>query len=376
MAAVERTVCAAPRTRPASGLTIREARRDDHAAVQTCMLEVFRETAGRKAPTFSAELWSWQYVGGELGTVVVVAEESNQICGYYHALLLKLRRFGEPVTAAMVQDVGTLRSHRGRGVFREMGSHAVELLRERGVSLIYTFPNSRSLPSFVLNHRYQRVSRVPVYATPLDLAPWLSRRIPGGGVFGALGNGLVRLAGFGHVKRPDLGDGAKLMRLARFDESVEVLTEAWTDDQRLGLERSASYLNWRFFDKPNQAYEVWGLSGGGKLRAYVVTCATTLSGADCVLIADYGCRPGEEDWLARLTSARLAEERAAGKSLGLLMTLHALQPCFARLSFTRVPERFNPRPFNLLCKDLATEADPRLLEKDRWLITLADLDVF
>ena len=42
----------------------------------------------------------------------------------------------------------------------------------------------------------------------------------------------------------------------------------------------------------------------------------------------------------------------------------------------RVKERFNPRPFNLVCKALAADVGADLADPAGWLITLADWDVF
>src|SRR2546430_6190818 len=59
----------------------------------------------------------------------------------------------------------------------------------RGVDFIYRFPNARSLPSFVRNHRYGVVARVPVYVAPLDVGALLVSRMH----LGAAGRWLGRL---------------------------------------------------------------------------------------------------------------------------------------------------------------------------------------
>src|SRR5437667_4627369 len=95
----------------------------------------------------------------------------------------------QPAVGAMVQDVGTLSAYRRQGVFRAMGGFALERLRAEGVDFIYTFPNARSLPSFVRNHGYAVVARVPVYLAPLDLGALLGSRLR----VGAPGRWLGRL---------------------------------------------------------------------------------------------------------------------------------------------------------------------------------------
>jgi hypothetical protein len=55
-----------------------------------------------------------------------------------------------------------------------------------------------------------------------------------------------------------------------------------------------------------------------------------------------------------------------------------LHPTFAQLSrigFVRVPERVDPRAFNLVVKPLAADIGSDLRDGASWLITLADWDV-
>ncbi|OLB12560.1 MAG: hypothetical protein AUH07_07850 [Gemmatimonadetes bacterium 13_2_20CM_70_9] len=59
----------------------------------------------------------------------------------------------------------------------------------------------------------------------------------------------------------------------------------------------------------------------------------------------------------------------------MTMGLHPAFGELRRLGFVRVPQRFNPRPFDLLARGLA-ESGPELFEPSVWHVTLADWDVF
>ena len=58
------------------------------------------------------------------------------------------------------------------------------------------------------------------------------------------------------------------------------------------------------------------------------------------------------------------------------MGLHPVFGELQQLGFRRVPERYNPRTFNLLVKDLEESSRADLFEGANWTITLADWDVF
>jgi hypothetical protein len=74
-------------------------------------------------------------------------------------------------------------------------------------------------------------------------------------------------------------------------------------------------------------------------------------------------------------ASRLAAEQREGALLGVTMGLHPFFGHLARLGFLRVPERLNPRPFNLLTKNTAGTEGADLTDRSRWLITLSDWDV-
>jgi hypothetical protein len=246
-------------------------------------------------------------------------------------------------------------------------------MQRRGVGLIYTFPNHRSLPSFVRNHAYTVIARVPVRIRPLDVGAVLRTRL---GALGALAGAPATAAWRAlAVRTKGLAAGEEVVPIAPPDAAVEVVARDFSAGVAAALDRTARYVAWRFLQKPTGEYALWGLSRGGQLRAYVVTRLAPLFGTICAMVMDLGCRRGEEAALLRLLSTRLDVERAHGAALGVMMGLHPFLPQLAAAGFVTVPERFNPRPFNLLGKILADDLPPDVLAPESWMITLADWDV-
>src|SRR5207247_4392686 len=129
-----------------------------------------------------------------------------------------MRFGGRPALGAMIQDVGTLSAYRRQGVFRAMGGFMLERLRAaRDVDFIYTFPNARSLPSFVRNHRYGVVARVPGYVAPLDVGALLLSRMHLGAAGRWLGRLVRTLARALGARRPKLEDTEQRVRPHRLD---------------------------------------------------------------------------------------------------------------------------------------------------------------
>ncbi len=354
---------------------VREATPGDRDRLLRAMGEILRETAGQKAAGFGPAFWEWQYARGERPALVVVADDGGTIVGYYHVLLCTVGYRGHPRAAAMVQDVATLPAYRGQGMFRALGAAALEGMRRRGVELIYTFPNARSLPSFVRDHAYTVAGLVPVWVAPLALGRLLAERLRlgvAGRVLGAIAEPIWRA----FRARITLAPGDTVVRLTRADERVEAVAREFAVPVTSGLARTARYLDWRFAEKPGGEYALWGLERGGALVAYLVTRRTEMFSTSCLLLMDLGCRTGEEAALLRLVTARLDAGRTEGASLAVTMGLHPFFPQLAKTGFARVKERFNPRPFNLVCKALAADVEADLADPAGWLITLADWDVF
>lgn len=353
----------------------RVATESDFLAVRQCMAEVFEETAGQKTGEFGEALWRWQYAENPTGSIVVMAEDGEVVCGYYHVLLFPLRLSERRIVGAMVQDVGTRREYRKHGIFKRMGAFAMERVRSAGASLIYTFPNHLSLPSFVRNHGYTVVAQAPVRVMPLRTGPLLGGRFK----LGAFGRGLGTLVDPVlklMTRNEPLGPGERLQSLERFTEAVIPLVDGATQQTEVTLDRTVEYLNWRFRAKPTVRYDIWSLVRDEVTEAYLVTRRATTLGTECVLFMDFGFRQGATHSLLRLASARLAAERKEGTALAVTMGLHPAFGALESLGFRRVPERFNPRTFNLLVKDLEEAVRPALFLASNWMVTLADWDVF
>lgn len=318
------------------------------------MRRVLAETGAMKAGLDEAA-WRWQYERGPHGAIVLLAVENGSLAGYYHVLLVTLRVGGQLVLAGMVQDVAVLPEHRGRGVFRALGAHALDLMRERGVAIVYTFPNRRSEPSFLRDHAYRVVERIPTRIRILSALQLVRQRVTG-----TTGRALTESGG---------GD-ARVERLSDVTQAAP-LASAFTARTDVHLDRSSAYLRWRFDAKPDGVYSAWGLRINGDLRAYVVTRRVTMFGVDCAVVMDFGCDKSDDGALVDLIRERCDSERRSGGAVALVVASHPFVAQLRHAGFYRVPERLDPRPFRLLMKPISLDpgADAR------WYITAADWDV-
>jgi predicted N-acetyltransferase YhbS len=360
---------AAEGTAPAPRWRAREATPADYEQILAINWEILVETAGQKTAGFSRRLWEWQYLQTEEPSLVSVADDHGTIAGYMHGLRFPYRYRGQRIIASMTQDAATVPAYRRQGVVRATHQFAREEFARSGIPFTVGFPNHRMFPDYA-HSKYTTVAFVPVYVCPLDFRQ-LAARVRLGPVGAVVGPLYRTVLG----RRMPLAPGEEVIPLERFDAAIEPVTRDFADMVVVCIDRSARFLNWRFFEKPTREYTVWALRRGGELRAYVVTKRGELYGSASLIVMDLGCRSGEERALLRLLAARLAAERAAGAAAAVVMGLHPFFANLRRLGFLHVPDRWNPRPIRFVAKILRDGFDPAVLEARSWFVMLADWDV-
>jgi len=223
---------------------------------------------------------------------------------------------------------------------------------------------SSTLPSFVRNHGYTVVAKVPAYLKVLDLGSLFSQQL-----------------GFKKAEMPQGGageetawqdhQGRRVFRLATAPPAIDSIARDFARGVPIALVRSSSYLAWRFLDHPTHGYSLWGFEERDGLMAYVAVRTTTIFNNSCLVLMDCGCREAKERELMSLLSIVSSQ---AGANVGLSAGLHPLFHGLSRRGWIRTPEILNPRSLNLVAKSLSTEVGPELHRAASWFITLADWD--
>ena len=129
---------------------------------------VLNEVHSHKALVFNTDFWTWQYRDLPTSTARVYAALVNQeIVGYYHVPIYEGLFDGEKKYLAMVQEVAVSREVRRQGVFRKLAEFATEDLLRSGIHLGYTFPNDRSIHTFLKYNGYTMVCTLETYILPV-----------------------------------------------------------------------------------------------------------------------------------------------------------------------------------------------------------------
>jgi hypothetical protein len=175
--------------------------------------------------------------------------------------------------------------------------------------------------------------------------------------------------------RSDRHRDGTIVRLEVFDERCDDLWERARRDDLAMLIRNRRYLQWRYTDRPDAKYSLFGVQRGSELAGMLVARTTTRNGIRWGYLVDFLIAKKNGDCvLAMLVQAALEEFRHSGAAAA---SCYASDPSCRRIlmrhGFVRVPQR---DPINFSLKVHPQRSDlARFAASQRWYITMGDGDL-
>jgi hypothetical protein len=312
------------------------------------ILSTFNAAFGENDPGFvprTREEWDWAFARNPAGQRMWIAEHEGVIAAQCAALPYRVWIDGQPSSITQGVDSMVHPDHR-RGLrrpglyvqtaypfFREFGGHGKDILH-------YGWPVE---PAWRIGRTflgYEIVRTQVIHARDLEPGP---QEIPAG-----------------------------VERLQRFDDSVEALYERCRRGWGLSVVRDATYLNWRFLERPGFSYSIFGVrSGDGSLAGYAVYRRADRPLPSSGLIMDWLVPEDEPEVGELLLEAVLAQARVDQARAALVV--------FPEWSAWN--ERFQQWAFRVHTSDyllIGIIQNPRYDTwwlRDNWWYQLAELDV-
>jgi hypothetical protein len=258
---------------------------------QSGILALYREVFGLE---LSLDAWRWLYQQMPHGpAVITVAEQAGEIVGHYAIQPRPFVLGDRPGVAGLA--IGTMIAPKARNVtvLVDLAQAAYALCRQRGISLLYAFPNEQAW----------RVRRA--------LLNWqaLPPRVEWQGNV-STGNNATGSSATGGNAEPS--HAADLLHVAcRADRADVMLGRGLPhgphlpsgEDRIIAGQRDAGWLRWRFFENPLSEYTFHGLgadSDHGAWQAYAVTKLYRREDGLWGHLIDWGCEPNRAGAAQRL----------------------------------------------------------------------------
>lgn len=327
---------------------------------------------------------NWQYFNNPAGTVIGAnGRIGEQLVGHYAVYPLNMQIGGKPIKGSLSANTMTHEDHRGKGIFMVLADEAYALCKEQDVALTIGFPNPQSYKGFVKHLAFQDIGELPLWLLPLDLVA-LSEAVSVSAIrmikpLLPLGTAAIR----GLCKISSLiwqGDSQNICERFEFDNSFDRLWENSRSGYQNAIERSSSYLQWRFVSHPTRKYRIFTYESKDELIGYIVIRNSAIKNIPSGLIVDFNFEHSKRGQAAcsSLVARAVREFIKEGVALvGSLANSNSIATSgLRRNGFSPCPKSLLPQPFPVIVRthNCSPELQQDALDISKWYLTMGDYD--
>lgn len=301
----------------------------------------FRDSAGTGplnellGTLLSADHYQKKYLTPAGLAKLVTIRENGRLVAVNAMIPEVLRHEGGTTLGWQSCDTATHPDARGRGLFKKCVNTLHESLRDGEV--FFGYPNANSTQGFV-RCGWTTFDVLDAYAAPL----------------------------------PVLFVEQGIEQITHFDEQFDAFAIRIVRPGIVGIERSAAYLNWRYFSRGASPYSAFRFLRDGRLLGFsVMRSLPWRAGNACVILELFGDSSAVEGALLH-AMIRWAMQMRCWPTL-FFSTAWGAQT-WLRHGFVRIPRRFSPRQLVLMGVGIGP-AGARLV-KQKWHAHVGDWDVF
>ncbi len=354
-------------------LTFCRVEEKDREQLISLLSKVLRDGDSLHADKYDFSKWWWKYYAMPHAEAhIFLCKEGEQILGYYHCPVYKGILNGEAKKFAMVQDVGVSEAARGKGVFRKLADYATVQLLQSDVSFIYTFPNKKSIHTFIKYNGYRKIETFCTYVLPVSTATILASKMSFAGLHKLVGGFFDLLYA---LRIPKSKKGYSFFCEEKMNVEMVGVFEQFNRNFKNKLTRDFNYLTWRFEQKPHGKTYFFTAVKDNKTVAVLVVSVEDLLGSRAAVILDFASI-STEAFAQLIVHLRKHSAKYFTEKIGLFYTsISASNSKFFQTSgFVKIPERLNPRALHLLGKNVSAN-ESEVMNAANWNFTLSEWDV-
>lgn len=357
-----------------SALTFCKAEEKDFHQLVNIISIVLLDGESLHADKYDMDKWRWKYFTmPHAEPRIYICKEGEQIIGYYHCPVYKGTINGVFKKFAMVQDVGMSEAARGKGVFSKLATFANNDLANSDVNVVYTFPNDKSIHTFIKYNGYSKIETLSTFILPVRFGNIIASKIKLLGIEKLIG---AAMDGLYSLKTPSLKNNFIIKLEEKItDQIVEVFLD-FGNRFKNTLKRDYDYLHWRFEQKPHGNHYIFTVSNAHNILAVAIISVEDLLGSKATVIIDFAVKNDNNEAFSQLInylSKNYKKYFADPIAMFYTSTISNNETLFKKAGFIKIPEKVNPRALNLLGKNISENAT--VLDAKNWNITLSEWDV-
>ena len=302
---------------------------------------------------------------------IYIAKQNQEIIGYYHVPTYDFLVSKKKYKIGSIQDVAVLEKYKKKKIFKRLSNFAI-LNSIKYLDLMYTFPNKKSIHTFLKYEKFNYLATLPFYIHPINSINILKSK------FNFFGLNLLALLIDIYFKlfSSKLSKNEKIITYNKLDKSVINLFNEFSKKHEIYLKRDSQFLNWRYDRFVNSPYKIIALKKDNQLAALAIIKIDKIFGCNGIIVMDFAYTQISDFKKILLNLKTLKILGIKNNSFILLSALTIEIKKFGKLGFFKIPSFLVPRNLNLLFRSKSKFIDNVLKNKKSWLVTLSDWDVF
>ena len=328
---------------------IRLYRSGDEDQIVKLLAEVFEQWPRFDINCSPVDHWRWKFLdnpANKEGQANVVIDYNGEIVGVYHSMFFYTKIGKTRYLTNKGSDVAIQAKHQGKGLYTKLSKLKRETEREIfGSNYYFTYSltanpiliNRKSKdPEYPFPHPLKYLVKIddvetyfekvvkeknPLKKTYLKLAVYGSKTL----------NKLANL-----FAQPPQPRGVTFREIAKFDEGIDVFYEKVKPHYNFIVEKTMTYMNWRYCDKRGGDFKVWLAEESGEVVGFLVLRINSLDpGYPVGFVIDLLALTGRDDVAECLL--KLAVDYFSGRGVGVvhaqLIGGHPYERLFGRYGF-------------------------------------------
>jgi GNAT superfamily N-acetyltransferase len=296
--------------------SVRKFSMSDVSGIVRLLNIVFKPTC-----PFTEEWWLWKYQNnpagfwGERGDTWI-AEDKGKIVGHYAVIPLRIKIDSGTAIAGQSVDTAVHPEYRRMGIFSTLARKVYADIQDR-YSFLFGYPSEMAYRGFLdlgwKDYPVNELVKFIDYERPLgsllssNLYAWAARALL------KTWQTAKRVSSIQNINRKFKGEDVTMERKDKFEDELDAFWRIEREESTVVLERTVSYLNWRF-SKIFGDYQIWvGKSvRDGRVIGYSVFRRTNFRKVKNVLdIVDLCALPKEDKFILSAIdlSLKISEEK-------------------------------------------------------------------
>lgn len=196
--------------------------RDYQSGDEHHILNLFSDVFDRQ---MDLAYWRWRFLDSPFGSgIIKLAFDDGKLIGHYAVTPLHVQVAGRLLKGGLAVTAMTHPAYRGKGIFAQLGEEVFAACEQRGVKLVYGFPNSSIYHLHLKEHGWKGFGKLSMLQRDLRKGPARANK------------------------------AVSICQIDTFDGRVDLLWDRLKNSYQVIVPRTKQFLNWRFVEHPITTY--------------------------------------------------------------------------------------------------------------------------